>query len=592
MNEIRIIVKGEDQSGTSTLKAAGDAADDTSKKVDGLNVSLDANMTASDRVRKSTDEQAKSHKKAADESENAARKTAELRDRTDDLDESSSHATSALGALGSGFELIGQTGIQTTLESAALATDFFSGVGEGATLIVDKFKGGLEKAKGALGSFGEQAKDGSTKVGTLTRNVGAAVLAVAAMQVAFNAIGSDINPQVEALVQSFTNLKKGTEQSGESARIFGDDAGKLDTALKDIADTGRWSTFARGFGGAIESVTGAGQAFDDSIQHSKERLTALDDALSNLVAKGRGDEAAQIFQQVADRAKEQGVSVNELNSVLPKYAAAAKNATGATKDNAKASQDAAAAAKNQADEVTAVSDALKAQTDPLFAIIDGQKTYDDATKSLNDAIKKHGKNSAEAADASLALDKATIGLVSSLGKASSGTGHLTDEQKQLLWHAGVSAARIKTLDDRLYAAWKQAQKLDNFNIDINYSQHFRTFGKPYSQAAIDSGNIGGLASGGVKGAASGPVSTGLTWTGEAGPELLDLPAGTTVHSAGDSQRMMTQGTPAGGGGAVNVVLSFDKAGMSSLAAALMETLRAEIRHEGGNVQTVLGVPGR
>jgi phage-related tail protein len=43
--------------------------------------------------------------------------------------------------------------------------------------------------------------------------------------------------------------------------------------------------------------------------------------------------------------------------------------------------------------------------------------------------------------------------------------------------------------------------------------------------------------------ASGGVSGGMTWVGEQGPELLNLPYGSSVYSAGDSRRMAsnTQG---------------------------------------------------
>lgn len=69
------------------------------------------------------------------------------------------------------------------------------------------------------------------------------------------------------------------------------------------------------------------------------------------------------------------------------------------------------------------------------------------------------------------------------------------------------------------------------------------FGPPAGGTPPDGGTGGGS---GVPGLATGGISTGgLTWVGERGPELVDLPYGSKVYSAADSQRMA-------GGPTVNV----------------------------------------
>jgi TP901 family phage tail tape measure protein len=90
------------------------------------------------------------------------------------------------------------------------------------------------------------------------------------------------------------------------------------------------------------------------------------------------------------------------------------------------------------------------------------------------------------------------------------------------------------------------------------------------------GIIGGAATGGVRGS--------LTWVGEQGPELVRLPAGSTVHSNPDSQRMAAG---MGGGGPVQVQLAINSSG-ARLDDLLLELLRNVIRIQGGNVQAVLG----
>lgn len=71
--------------------------------------------------------------RAADQ---ASSRFTDVADRTDNLDSKAAAATGSLGALSSGFELVGMEKYATGLQSAAMATDFFSGVGQGLTLIL------------------------------------------------------------------------------------------------------------------------------------------------------------------------------------------------------------------------------------------------------------------------------------------------------------------------------------------------------------------------------------------------------------------------------------------------------------------------
>jgi hypothetical protein len=112
------------------------------------------------------------------------------------------------------------------------------------------------------------------------------------------------------------------------------------------------------------------------------------------------------------------------------------------------------------------------------------------------------------------------------------------------------------------------------NITQSITQFMRN---PFARAS--GGLIGaqGLATGGVSGARQVLV-------GEQGPELVDLPYGSRVRSAGDSRRAM-----AGAGGrpgAVEVHLTID--GRSGYDQFLVDLLRKAVRMRGGDVQAVLG----
>lgn len=66
---------------------------------------------------------------------------------SENLADSSSLATGALGALASGFELVGLEGYSERLMQASLATDFMSGVGDSLTLVTQKLGLATAKAK-------------------------------------------------------------------------------------------------------------------------------------------------------------------------------------------------------------------------------------------------------------------------------------------------------------------------------------------------------------------------------------------------------------------------------------------------------------
>ena len=113
------------------------------------------------------------------------------------------------------------------------------------------------------------------------------------------------------------------------------------------------------------------------------------------------------------------------------------------------------------------------------------------------------------------------------------------------------------------------------------------------------------AAGGIVGmAASGGIRGGLTWVGEHGPELADLPVGSRVWSNPDSQRkaqapwasMLNEprrsgGRAAGaGGGSVQPVIVHQTIELDGrvVARQIFDPLRAEIAHRGGSVQKSLG----
>lgn len=84
--------------------------------------------------------------------------------------------------------------------------------------------------------------------------------------------------------------------------------------------------------------------------------------------------------------------------------------------------------------------------------------------------------------------------------------------------------------------------------------------------------------------ARGGLASGLAIVGERGPELVNLPSGSKVHSTEDSARMLSGGG-GGGGRPMHITL---KIGEKTLGDLLVDPIRGAVRSRGGNVQAVLG----
>lgn len=411
---------------------------------------------------------------------------------------------------------------------------------------------------------------------------------VAFDQIDLKGIFANLAPQVTPVLNGILDLivslggalKDISVTSGPVLAELGDDFRNLGTTLKDAFDS--LTDNSEQEAQALHDLFGI---LDGSITVVFQLVNALTElygafhAMEEVSLVGGFTALQDGSQGVTDAVKAQVGAVID-----------AANANGDLSDSART---AAAANKEEADSIKTVATELKKSTDPAFALLDAQDQVTKAQSAYNKAVKTGGQNSAAAQKAQVSLEKAMITYVTAAGNARAGTGHLTAEQTSLLKAAGASNRTIKGLNDSLKKAYDASKKLDGFDIDINVTTHFKQTGKYISQSQIDNPSqlYSGLSHGGVSAAANGSTSSGLTWVNERGPELMKLPPGTSVRTAGDSARDVAAAMGNSGGDGVARIW-FDKASLSGLAAALMETLRGEIRGQGGNVQQALGQAGR
>jgi hypothetical protein len=252
----------------------------------------------------------------------------------------------------------------------------------------------------------------------------------------------------------------------------------------------------------MESISGTGHSFDDSLTNSKERLQAVDQALVQLVQSGHADQAAQIFASLSDQAAKQGVSVKELKAVLPGYGASLEaastsannlasatagvvsptdDATKSTKSFKNAAQAAAAATRGQKDALTQLSDFMKAETDPVFGLIKAEDDLTAAQKNYSKAVKDHGAKSKEAKSADRDLALAAIGLQGAVGSVSgSFNGKLSPALVDTLKKAGLTKTEIKNLEGQFKAAKKAADKYNG-----NYAAKTSAPGAKQAKTELD-----------------------------------------------------------------------------------------------------------
>lgn len=404
------------------------------------------------------------------------------------------------------------------------------------------------------------------------------VTAIGAIQKAVRSIDlagifKDLAPQVAPLLGGVLSMITSLAQS------FKQITATSGPVIKELGDDfrGLGSTLGNAFASLSDNSKQEAAALHDLFSVVDTTITAVFGLVNALTEVYGAFHRVEAFTGIATNAfsKAHG-QMRELTSA--EVAAAAAN--NGLADSDKVAADAASA---HAEQIRGLSDALKAQTDPTFALIDAQKQVNTATNAYNKAVKTSGTNSKAARDAQVALEKATVGYISAAALAAGGTGKLTDQQKALLKSAGASAATIRGLERDLKNAYNAAKKLDGFRVTVSVGYSYATFNKPRS--SISPYDYHGLATGGVKGAANGATSSGLTWVGENGPELADLPAGTSVKSAGDSKRM-SQGMD-GAGGAMIVQLHVDG---RVIAQAMVDPTRKFVQQNfGGNVQKAYGV---
>lgn len=151
-----------------------------------------------------------------------------------------------------------------------------------------------------------------------------------------------------------------------------------------------------------------------ALTSSADALQILDDRLTDL-ARSDGAEAAEAaLAALVAQERLTGEQTEELVALLPSLQTELDRQELAATDAADATEVLGGAQRSTANYVQTLTDRLRLQAehlqeqaDPVLAAIRATDRYEDAQESLNEAIKKHGRNSEEA-------DRASVNLLESV----------------------------------------------------------------------------------------------------------------------------------------------------------------------------------
>lgn len=451
---------------------------------------------ANKRAQESIAATGKAFDKAADDAVHASKRMETVAEASDHVNTLGDKATSSLGALSSGFELLGPsgTGAAQGLMTAALATDFLSGASEAAVIATDTLKGALTKAKAAFSGLSSAAKIGVVSLGV----VGVAALAAGAIFLAFKQHQEETKATVDALSQSLKFQGDAFKQNNRqviAAKL--EEKGLLETANK--------------LGINQRDLTDA--------------ILAGGDALDKLVPKQvnvnkNSSEQAVLTQKLSLGTHELSNQVSLAKDQQGRLASATEDVSGAFSDQA-------VTVNNARDALKAYNQSLHDELDPAANLFHRIQDLRKAQQDYTAAVKEHGAKSQEAIDANVNLAETVLDARdAALAAQGSFSGKFTPSMLAAFKQAGLTKDQIRGLEKALKDTKAAGDKLDGQTFQFSVIEEQKLLRRNAFER-----NLPGRASG-------GPVSAGQTYlVGERGPEVVTFGSSGFVHDNKSSAAM-------------------------------------------------------
>lgn len=348
----------------------------------------------------------------------------------------------------------------------------------------------VREAQVALDGMGPTGQRFSGVLGTVTAAVGRVTLALAAMQTASALLATDMTPHMEQLNKDLTEFARTGKVSGEAARLFGKDLSLLKYDLGTMG-SGFWAKAGNGIAGFVEGISGLGQVFDESLTHAKARINELDQALAAMVSSGHAQDAEQAFNRIAEEAKRQGISLNDLKNALPTYQAALDGASATEMKSISVAEQhtektnlLAGSLRGAIDAVGSLKGAFERLNGANLSVLETTVAADQAVANLTEKLKG-GK---DALDTHTQKGRDNVSMLVDLARRAAEAAQAVYDQTGSV---DAAAAKFNTYRDAMITALMamgktraEAEALANQlmalpkNIPINITTHYSVTGKP------------------------------------------------------------------------------------------------------------------
>jgi TP901 family phage tail tape measure protein len=355
-----------------------------------------------------------------------------------------------------------------------------------------KYRRAVQETREQLETLGPAGAKASTAIGKLSALAGAIgtwSLALETGAAILNSIG-DKSADVDKLTDSITNLVSTGKSAGEINNVFGDNFKDLDqiAAFANEANSG-FGKFLNTTVAGIPVIGDAGaalgnfvnrMAFGTDAKQATEQLGSLDSSLVAFMNSTHdATKASDLWNQILSKS---GLNTEELARLMPNaykqlgvlntesmrskdslgiLSTAVDDSKVAQQKFATAAEAAAGAMRGERAAFGELSAAMKAETDPVFGLLDAQQKLTAAQKAASKAIKDHGKNSAEAKEATRNLALAAIDLQEKAGAVSATfDGKMSPSLRATLKAAHLTDAQIAELSAQFTEAKDRATEYD------------------------------------------------------------------------------------------------------------------------------------
>jgi TP901 family phage tail tape measure protein len=302
------------------------------------------------------------------------------------------------------------------VQAAAVGLLALGTAGAGAMFVFGSVAPRLKTARAELEGMGRAGEIASIGLGKIGKGlaIGTGVLiGVEALSAGLNTVQDaivDTVPGVNELTQSLLSA----ESASQVLSVLGGDAEQFGQRVRVLADP----SIAQNVGRIGDALFGLKPK---SLREASDQIGGLDQALVGLVSSGHQQQAANLFQTLADAASVGGASIEDLREALPAYRDALAGTAVQSKladEGTKGLGDAAGGATGNVEDVAQATDELGHATRAFTGVARDAKgelvQYGSAADILLAKLTALSGGNLSALDAEIAFREAVAGVTSSL----------------------------------------------------------------------------------------------------------------------------------------------------------------------------------